>query len=224
MDSSNYTLTDAGQYKISAEIKDSSKYDDEIQEYLINYEKVKRNAILSFTNSTVDVSTWIDEDYTGTIQTVQNAPANVTIHYYLDNVELQGNSITLSTAGQHTVKAAIVSDKVYNDTYTTYTINYKKEKRTAQLFFANSVVEETVEDVTEYSGQVQEVVGAPNGVQINYYLGNTLLTNGEINISDLQEGENTFIVYAKIENDPVYNNTTVSYQLVITMEITSYET
>ena len=154
MDSSNYTLTDAGQYKISAEIKDSSKYDDEIQEYLINYEKVKRNAILSFTNSTVDVSTWIDEDYTGTIQTVQNAPANVTIHYYLDNVELQGNSITLSTAGQHTVKAAIVSDKVYNDTYTTYTINYKKEKRTAQLFFANSVVEETVEDITEYSGTV----------------------------------------------------------------------
>lgn len=217
------TLTEPGFYVVSARLEDSSIYNDTSTSYTISYQKQKRTASLSFANATVDVSTWIDENYSGTIQAVQNAPANVTIHYYLDNVELQGNSITLSTAGQHIIKAAIVSDEVYNDTFTTYTINYVKNKRTAVLSFANSVVEETVEDVTEYTGQVQTVSGLPTGVTANYYLGNTLLNNGVISIDNLEEGENSFEIYAKIENDDIYNNATASYTLNITMEISSYE-
>lgn len=217
------TLTEPGFYVVSARLEDSSIYNDTSTSYTISYQKQKRTANLSFTNSTVDVSTWIDENYSGTIQAVQNAPANVTIHYYLDNVELQGNSITLTSAGQHIIKAAIVSDEVYNDTFATYTINYVKNKRNATLSFANAVVNETVEDDTTYSGPVQAVTGLPAGQTANYYLGNTLISNGTISISDLQEGENTYTVTAAIENSSYYNDASCSYTLNITMEISSYE-
>jgi len=49
------------------------------------------------------------------------------------------------------------------------------------------------------------------------------LTNGQIEISDLEEGENTYTITAKLENDPVYNNAQASYTLSITMEISSFE-
>jgi len=223
LDSSTFVLEDAGQYVVTGIVTDSSIYEDYEGSYIINYSKVKRTAILSFANATVNTSSFVNETKTITLQEVSGLPTGQTANYYLNSSLLGSNSITLTNAGNYTVSAKIENSSYYNDASASYSIVYTKEKRNASLSFANSVVEETVEDVTEYSGQVQEVVGLPSGVTVNYYLGNTLLTNGEINISDLQEGENTFIVYAKIENDPVYNNTTVSYQLVITMEISSYE-
>ena len=136
---------------------------------------------------------------------------------------MDSSSYTLSDAGQYKISAEIKDSSKYDDETQEYLIIYEKVKRTASLSFANSVVNETVEDVTTYSGNVQEVSGAPQGVNINYYLGNTLLTNGQIEISDLQEGVNTYIITAKIENDPVYNDTSASYELNITMEISSYD-
>ena len=91
MDSSAFTLTDASSYMITAEIKDSSLYQDEIQGYLINYTKYKHDVVLTFANSNVNVSSWIDENYTGTIQTVQNPPSYANINYYIDGNLLQGN-------------------------------------------------------------------------------------------------------------------------------------
>ena len=145
LDSSRFVLEDAKTYVITAETSDSSIYvDDTSNFYQINYEKFKRNCTLSFANAQVSVSTFIDSSYTGNIQQVQNAPENVDIKYYLNNSLLDSSVINLTEAGQYQVKAAIVSDELYNDTSTTYTINYVKNKRNATLSFANAVVEETV--------------------------------------------------------------------------------
>lgn len=222
LDSSIFTLYDASLYEVLAEISGTSLYEQDTASYQIIYSKDKYNAEISFAQSTVNVSSYVDSSYTGNIQQVQNAPENVDIKYYLNNSLLDSSVINLTEAGQYQMKAAIVSDELYNDTSTTYTINYVKNKRNATLSFANAVVEETVEDVTEYSGNVQFVSGAPSGVSINYYLGNTLLSNGQIEIDNLEEGENTFTIYAKLENNPVYNNAQASYNLVVTMEISSY--
>lgn len=158
-----------------------------------------------------------------TLQEVNGLPTGQTANYYLDSSLLSSNSIILSNAGNYVVTAKIENSSYYNDASASYLIVYTKEKRNATLSFANAVVEETVEDVTEYSGNVQTVSGLPTGVTANYYIGNTLLSNGVISINNLEEGENTFTITAKIENDPVYNNAQASYTLSITMEISSFE-
>lgn len=224
LDSSRFVLENPGEYVITAETSNSEQYaNDSSNFYQINYQKFKYDATLSFANAQVSVSTYVDSSYTGNIQQVSNAPENVDIKYYLNNSLLDSSVINLTEAGQYQVKAAIVSDELYNDTSTSYQINYSKVKRDVILSFADSSVNITVEDVTTYSGNVQTVSGLPTGVTANYYIGNTLLSNGQIEISDLEEGENTFTITAKIENDSVYNDAQASYTLNITMEISSYE-
>ena len=154
MDSSAFTLTDASSYMITGEIKGSRLYQDEIQGYLINYTKHKRDCTLSFDTSSYNVSTYIDESYNGTLQAVNNVPENVLVKYYLNNNLLNSSTYTISNPGTHKITAAIENDSLYNDTSVSYLVNYTKQKRTASLSFANAVVEETVEDVTEYSGNV----------------------------------------------------------------------
>ena len=72
----------------------------------------------------------------------------------MNNSLLDSSVINLTEAGQYQVKAAIVSDELYNDTSTSYQINYSKVKRDVVLSFADSSVNITVEDDTTYSGQV----------------------------------------------------------------------
>ena len=223
LNSSTYTISNPGIYKITAAIENDSLYNDTSVSYLVNYTKVKRDAVLSFANATVDVSTFVDQTKTMTLQEVNGLPTGQTANYYLDSSLLSSNSIILSNAGNYVVTAKIENSSYYNDASASYLIVYTKEKRNATLSFANAVVEETVEDVTEYSGNVQTVSGLPTGVTANYYIGNTLLSNGVISINNLEEGENTFTITAKIENDPVYNNAQASYTLSITMEISSFE-
>jgi len=85
---------------------------------------------------------------------VSGAPNGVNVKYYLNNTLLNTNEITLTNAGTYTIYAKIENDNVYNDVSASYTITYVKNKRTASLSFANATVNETVEDVTEYSGTV----------------------------------------------------------------------
>lgn len=60
LNSSTYTISNPGIYKITAAIENDSLYNDTSVSYLVNYTKVKRDAVLSFANATVDVSTFVD--------------------------------------------------------------------------------------------------------------------------------------------------------------------
>ena len=223
LNSSTYSISNPGTHKITAAIEDNSLYNDTSVSYLVNYNKVKRDCTLSFANATVNSSSFVDETKTITLQEVRGLPTGQTANYYLDSSLLSSNSITLSNAGNYIVSAKIENSSYYNDASASYSIVYNKEKRNAVLSFANAVVDVSVEDETSYIGQVQTVQGAPSGQSVNYYLDSSLLVGNTITINDLQEGLNTYNVTAKLENSSVYNDTSVSYTLSITMEISSYE-
>ena len=78
-------------------------------------------------------------------------------------------------------------------------------------------IAELPEDVAEYSGQIQTVSEAPNGVQINYYLGDIKLNSNNITLST----SGNYTITAKIENDTIYNDTQVSY--TFTLNIINYQ-
>ena len=224
LDSSVFTITNASSYIVSAITSDSSIYvDDTSSFYTINYEKFKRTASISFANATVEVSTYKDENYTGTIQTLQGVPSGVTAKYYLDSSLLSSNNITISSEGNHVVKGSIENHPVYNDVSTSYTISYSKVKRDAVLSFANATDSSNVEAGGTFTTTVQNVTGAPQGVSLKYYLNNSLLSDNTITINDVSEGTTSYTVSVKIENDSIYNDTSANYTLQIVGQKPSYQ-
>ena len=237
LNSNSITLTTAGNHTVTAKIENDSVYNDAEVSYTINYTKEKRTATLSFANQ--EVTEKINQDfvsdyytYSGQVQEVVGAPNGVKVNYYLDNTLLTNGEINISDLKglgdevreyNYTITAKIENDPVYNDAEASYTLNIVVKAETPAFNFPDQDVYETVNDVTNYTGQVQEASGIIEGANHNYYLGNTLLTNGEINISDLQEGENTYTITCKIENDPVWSDLSASYKLHITRIITPYE-
>ena len=178
----------------------------------------KEHSNFYFEENTQNYQSYIDEDITVNLQKLV-LPEDLDIEpiYKLGDDIISGDSFTLTEAGQYVITATLTGSEIYEDFEASYIINYTKEKRTATLSFANSVVEETVEDVAEYSGQIQTVSEAPNGVQINYYLGDIKLNSNNITLST----SGNYTITAKIENDTIYNDTQVSY--TFTLNIINYQ-
>ena len=210
------TLSSAGTYTVTAEIT-CAGYVTKTISYSIVYTQNNRTMSLSFSDSSVAVSSYADETYSGTVQSVTGAPSGATIVYSSEDlgINISGTSIDIAAAGTYTITAT-VSATGYTTATASYTIVYTQNNRTMSLSFSNSTISETITAGDSYSAQVQAVTGAPQGATVVYTTSDGSISNGTLTVSSISD--NDVVTVTATVSATGYTTATASYTITFTVQ------
>jgi len=133
LNSSSFTLSSEGTYTIRYVFEGNDYYNPSSTQYSIVYVQNQRQQYVTWgiDTSSVSVSTYTDETYTGTYREISISPAALAseVKVYLNDTLLNSNSFTLSSEGTYIIRYIFEGNASYYPSSTQYSIVYTQEAR-----------------------------------------------------------------------------------------------
>ena len=221
LDSNSFVLDTAGTYTIRYVFEGNEYYDPSSTQYSIVYTqeaRPKENVVWSIDTSSISVSTYNDETYTGTYKTISISPAALAsdVKVYLDNTLLNSNTFTLSTEGTYTIRYVFEGNDYYNPSSTQYSIVYTQTQRQQYVTWGidtSSISVSSYVDET-YTGTYRTISITPSSLasEVKVYLNNTLLNSNSFTLSS----EGTYTIRYVFEGNASYYPSSTQYNIVYT--------